>query len=259
MRKIFPAVVVMLIWGLAGSCSGRKPSACRNPEYAEIKKKQAISQLDKGDLYGALEAGLEAEQCAPRDPELHYWLGRIYWKRKQLPKAVEQFNQALSLRKNYPEANQALGMVYLELQRWDDAVAQFRVVTAHELFREPEAAYNNIGWAYLMKGDREQAEQNFKQALQINPNYCPAHCNLGEVQAQKGLNQSAVQSFRRAVGLCPEYGRAHLLLGIELQKQGDTAGACRAFQSAAQFWPQTEEGRRAEEYLGLLHCLSPRR
>ena len=253
MRKIqATAVLVTLI--LAGSCSGKKPSACRNPEYSAVKKKQAISQMDKGDLYGSLEAGLEAEKCSPRDPEIQYWLGRIYWKRKQLPKALEHMEKALSLRKDYPEANQALGMIYLDLKRWDEAIDQFKVVTSHELFREPEAAYNNIGWAYLMKGDQDQAEQNFQQALQINLNYCPAHCNLGEVQTQRGLTTAAIQSFQRAITLCPEYGRAHLLLGIELQKQKNVAGACREFQATVRLWPNTDEALRSQEYMGLLNC-----
>ncbi|OGP60189.1 MAG: hypothetical protein A2V67_04975 [Deltaproteobacteria bacterium RBG_13_61_14] len=258
MRKVHAtAVLVTLV--LVGSCSGKKPSSCRNPEYAEIKKKQAISQLEKGDLYGALEAALASETCNPRDPETQYWLGRIYWARKQPPKALDHLDKALSLRKDYPEANLALGMVYLELKRWDEAVAQFELVTRHELFRQPEAAYNNLGWAYLMKGDREKAVQAFQTVLKINPNYCPASCNLGEVEAQKGLSAAAIKEYRRALEFCPDYGRARLLLGIELQKQKDVAGACREFQAAVRVWPNTDEAQRAQEYMGLLNCpVAPR-
>jgi tetratricopeptide (TPR) repeat protein len=253
MRKT-KIIVGLLALVLAGSCADKKPNPCRNPDYAEVLKKQAIAALEKGDLYGALDLAQQSEKCNPRDPEIQYWLGRIYLGRKQLPQAMERLQRALEWRQNYPEANLALGMTFLQLKRWDEAIAQYEIVTQNELFRTPEEAYNNIGWAWLMKGDPDQAAQSFQTALSINPNYCPAHCNLGEVQAQKGNSAAAIRFFQQALQLCPDYHRTHLLLGIEWQKQKNIPASCREFQAAMRAAPNSEDARRAGEYCQLLGC-----
>ena len=236
------------------SCGGRKPATCRNPNYAEVLKKQAISSLQKGDLYGALETAQKSETCNPKDPEIKYWLGRIYLSRKQVPKAIEYLQRALELRKDYPEANLALAMAYLQLKRWDDAIAQYEIVIKNELFRTPEEAYNGIGTAWLMKGDLDKAAQSFQAALAINPNYCFARSNLGEVAAQKGDSAAAIREYQAALQVCPNYGRAHLLLGLEWQRQKNIPAACREFRTALKVWPDTDEARRATEYIQLLGC-----
>ena len=257
--RVLPKLTAILILLLSLECAARRPKECRNPDYAEIMRKQAASHFQRGDHYSALEAGLKSYACNPKDPETNYWLGRIYWSRKQFPKAVDYLQNAIKLRKDYPEANMALGLVYLELKRWDEAILQFDLVAQHELYREPEAAYNNLGWAYLMKGEREKAGAAFQNALRINPNYCPAYCNLGEVEAQKGLSANAIKNYRRAIECQPNYGRSHLLLGLELQKQKDVAGACREFAATIQHWPDTVEAGRAAEYSQLMNCPAPRR
>jgi type IV pilus assembly protein PilF len=247
-------IVGWLALFLAGSCGDKKPDPCRNPDYADILKKQAVAAFEKGDLYGSLDLAQQSEKCNARDPEVQYWEGRIYLGRKQLPQAMEHLQRALGLRKDYPEANLALGMAYLELKRWDEAIAQYEIVTKNELFRTPEEAYNNIGWAWLMKGDSEKAGQSFQTALSINSNYCPARVNLGEVEAKKGNSADAIRDLQRASQQCPDYSRAHLLLGIEWQKQKKIPASCREFQAALRAAPNSEDARRAGEYAQLLGC-----
>jgi tetratricopeptide (TPR) repeat protein len=253
MRKA-DIVLGLLVLAMAGSCAGKKPNPCRNPEYAEILKKQAVSALQKGDLYGALESAQKSEACNPRDPEIQYWLGRIYLSRKQVPKAIEYLQRALELRKDYPEANLALAMAYLQLKRWDDAIAQYEIVTKNELFRTPEEAHNGIGTAWLMKGDLDKAAQSFQAALAINPNYCFARSSLGEVEAQKGNSAAAIRDYQRALQSCPDYSRPHLLLGIEWQKQKKLAASCSEFQAVQRLSPNSDDARRAAEYAQLLGC-----
>ena len=253
MRKM-KIIVGLLALVLAGSCAEKKPNPCRNPDYPDILKRQAIAALEKGDLYGALDLAQQSEKCNPRDPEIQYWQGRIYLSRKQVPKAIEYLQRALELRKDYPEANLALGTAFLLLKRWDDAIAQYEIVINNELFRTPEEAHNGIGTAWLMKGDLDKAAQSFQAALAINPNYCFVRSSLGEVETQKSNFTVAVQDYQRALQLCPDYGRAHLLLGIEWQRQKNLSAACREFRTALKVWPDTDEARRAAEYIQLLGC-----
>ena len=59
---------------------------------------------------------------------------------------------------------------------------------AIELFTEaanldPDYAetYNNLGFAYFMKGDRERAKYYFNKVLEIDPNHEKARINLNHV------------------------------------------------------------------------------
>ncbi len=248
-------VALILTFSLGCAGSRKRDDICGNPDYIQVKKDTMVDSLSRKDLYTALEAGLEAYRCNPKDPETNYWLGWTYMHRDQYDKAIEYLNNALEYQEKYPEANMALGIIYLRENRLDEAIVQFRSAAENDLFRNAFEAYNNLGWAYLLKGDLESAEKNLNLALKLNPNWCISHCNLGEVYIKQGKKEQGMASLKKATKLCPQYARPHLLLGIEYNREKKTPEACREFNAAYNADSKTEEqGQKAEGYLNLLNC-----
>jgi Tfp pilus assembly protein PilF len=250
-------MLLIAVCGMTHGCaSGKKDDPCKNPEYAATKRDYMIDAFSRGNTYGALEAGLEAYRCNPKDPDTNYWLGWIYMNRDraQYDKAINYLEGALKYKDPYPEVNMALGMIYLEQSLLDDAIVQFEIAADNDLYRNAFEAFNNLGWAYMQKGDLEKAEINLRQALKLNPNWCISHCNLGEVYLEKGKTDSGIKSLNKAVGLCPQYARPHLLLGIEYNRQKKIPHACREFNAALNADFKSREAHKAEEYMRLLNC-----
>lgn len=253
LRKLWIAAMFVAA-ALTLGCPPKKPNPCRNPEYVEAMKEQAKSFYSRGDYIEALKSVKEADACNPDDAELYYWMGLIYFQRNKPYDAMESFKKSLEIDPQYVESSMALGMVCLELQRWDEAIAQYKIAADNDYFKRPWEAYSNMGWAYLQKGEYDQAEQSLKQAVKLNANFCPAYTNLGELYSKQNNRQKAIYYFQKAINLCPaNYARPHFLMGIEYAYENDYDRACKEFAAAAVV-PNAAEADKAMDYVRLYNC-----
>ena len=110
----------------------------------------------------------------------------------------------------------SVAMLYLELARYDQAIAHFKTSVA--LKPNSAQAYYNLGTAQTLARRLEDAEASFRAALRIDPAYANAHNNLGNVLLALGRNQEAVEAFREVVRLQPANDAARKNLAAALQR-----------------------------------------
>lgn len=79
-----------------------------HPNSARTHYLLAISYFDLGENRRALAAAEKAVLPEPNIPKAYYLLGILYEKAGQKDQAVRQFNRALGLKKDFPEARTAL-------------------------------------------------------------------------------------------------------------------------------------------------------
>jgi len=231
-----------------------KPTACKNKQYVSVLKEQVVQLYNRGDYIGALRAAKDAEACRPKDAELYYWMGLIYFKREKPQDAIEALKKSIAIDPKYMESHLALGVIYLSLQMWDAAIDQFEIVAEDDLFPRPWEPYNNMGWAYLQKGDLDHAAESLAKAIRLNPKYCPAYCNLGELYSKQGQSQKAMESYLKSIALCPDgYARPHFLLAQEYGKLKYYQQACSELTKAARV-TGAPEAESAIEYMHLYGC-----
>lgn len=232
----------------------KKPNPCRNPQFVEVMKEEGAAYYHKGRYIDALRAVKDAEACNPKDPELYYWMGLIYFRRDKHYDAIECLKKSLKINPEYTESHMALGVIYLGLERWDEAIVQFEFAADDDLFTRPWEAHNNMGWAYMQKGEQALAEVNLKKAIRLNKNYCPAYCNLGELSSQKGNRREAIEHYNKAISICPQnYARPHFLLAVEYGRLGHFDRACAEFAAASKV-PDAPEAEQAVKYMRLYNC-----
>jgi tetratricopeptide (TPR) repeat protein len=65
------------------------------------------------------------------------------------------------------------------------------------------AAHNNLGNAFLEKGQVDDAVVHYQKALEINPNLPEAHNNLGQALVRKGRVDDAVAHYLKALEITP--------------------------------------------------------
>lgn len=71
----------------------------------------------------------------------------------------------------------------------------------------------------MTAGDAEGAEEYFRQALCLEPNFSEALVNLGWLREQAGASAEAEACYRRAIVLSPALVQAYLNLGVVLLNQ----------------------------------------
>jgi len=99
------------------------------------------------------------------------------------------------------------------------------------------AKHYNLGLALKRQGKAAEAEQEFREAIRLKPNYAEAHNNLGNELASQGKLAEAIVEYREALRLKPGDDDFHYNLGSALLKQGDTEETIKEYHEASRLDP----------------------
>ena len=143
-----------------------------------------------------------------------YLQGRFYWNKredKDFRKAVEYLNQAITLDPNYALAYAGLADAYALLSTFGfmpptEAIPRAREFARRALALDPSLAEPHTTLAYLSLTydyDFAASEREFKQAIELNPNYATAHQWYAEMLTNSGRFAEASAEYRRALEIEP--------------------------------------------------------
>lgn len=128
-----------------------------------------------------------------------------------------------------------LGVVQFEKGNIDDAIDNYeQALRLHADY--PEARYN-LGSALLQQGKVDDAIQQCEKALELQPTDPDAHVVLGNAFLAKQDLDGAISQYERALTLRPEDFKAHYNLAIAFQEKGETEAAGREYEKARRFEP----------------------
>ncbi len=156
-----------------------------DPEYE-------VSHAVKGLILIRLNRDKEARRCAEDATALYpdlplAWLvkGQSYFSTGKWALAEEALRQALAIDPGFDEAKNMLTIVLRAQGRVEEA----SVETANVLSRNAEdpTAHANAGWAALQNGNRQKAEEHFKEALCLNPENEYARDGLREAYKARSI------------------------------------------------------------------------
>jgi tetratricopeptide (TPR) repeat protein len=208
-----------------------------------LKKAEAIEPLDPGSRFTLVLAYIslkrgdwarpELERLTASDPTnatYHYWLGRLDYDAGQYADAIRRFERAIAKDPSFVRAYDNLGLCYDALNQSDQAAAQYRkAVELNRRATAPEAwPPLNLGKLLRTRGDLDEAETLFREALRYNPQFPQAHYQLGVLLENRGHVDEASAELLKAAELDPNYADPHYALMRIYQKQGRTGDAERA-------------------------------
>lgn len=122
---------------------------------------------------------------------------------------------------------------------WRDSISLWTHTQAHAA--PHPAIYNNLGNALADAGRADQAAQQYRQALELDPRDAKACSNLGNYCAGRGDFPAAIAWFRQALMLTPENAEALSNLGNALVATGQTAEAVKCYRKAVRLKPDFAE------------------
>ena len=186
------------------------PDRAESELKAALKLEPANARIYQalGGLYRAQNNFEKAEatyrqaiEMRPGDANTYNLLGDLYYQQKKpelLPEAATQFLQAISLAPNNFKAHDNLGVVYLVMERYQDAIEQFQ----KSLFIAPSVSgHSNLGTAYYYAGHYEEAAEEYKRATERPGVSYRYWGNLADAYRWAGHEEEAATTYKKAIEL----------------------------------------------------------
>jgi len=252
MKIRFYHIALLLLLQITPGCVSGRAQLTEKANPASYHYQMGLSFLNERNYTSALIDLTEANKLDPDNPEIIYNLGRAYMGKKRPDLAEPILQRAIMLKPNYSAARNDLGVVYLELKRWDNAIQEFKIVKDDLFYENSENAAINLGLAYLGKGDYPKALEELRTVAVMNPRNPVVRLSLGRVMFAMGKSEEAIIEYNRALEIYRDYGAVFYYLGQAYLKLNSVVAARAAFKEAARLAPDTELGRAAIGYLELI-------
>ena len=102
-------------------------------------------------------------------------------------------------------------------------------------------AYNRA-ITYEDAGDSQSAEQSYREAINLDPEYCDAMDNLAILLKQNGNVDEAIELYQQSIAVKPDNDVAHLGLANAYSSQDRYDEALSEYAALVQINPQNAEG-----------------
>jgi len=158
--------------------------------------------------------------------------------RAMLEKAQSSCLQALKDNDQLVAADMVLGAVYRDAGQYDQAVQEFR----RAIGLEPKyyRAYMELGYTYEKLEKLPEAESAYKSAQKLRPRYADVYSNLGYFYYVYGRIADAERAFLKVTRLTPDSVLAHNNLGGIYATRGRYALAEAMFKKSMAIRPNGE-------------------
>ena len=158
--------------------------------------------IERNHILEAIPILKEALRIVPKDPEVLYSLANLYYRRGQFEEALNDYR--LSLR-----------------------------------YGNKAEAHCNLGSTLYHLGRREEASDEYREAIKARPGYVNAHYNLGRVLIELGSGGEGVDELRKALKLNPSSSKARHELGKFLYQQGQRKEGIEEMNGAVDLDPSS--------------------
>lgn len=157
-----------------------------DPRNPDVQVELARVLFETGDYEHARFAARAAIRLDPSDATAWNIAGRIAMKQSEWHRAETALRRAVELDPTNALMHNNLGLLYIYQHRAKDAIDSLEA--AVELSEElpHDFVLNNLGLAYELASDLEEAKVAFEQALAMRPTYVRARLNLERIERKLG-------------------------------------------------------------------------
>jgi type IV pilus assembly protein PilF len=233
---------LVAVLGLAG-CASQKAAEKKSADASNYNTQLGISYLRQGDIPLAKEKLDRALKENPDNPEVHSARAMLFDRLGQPADADAEFKTALRLDPHDPNVSNNSAVYLCQAGRTTEGVHRFEEVARNALYRTPWVAYTNAGVCLRSAKRNTEAIRDFKQALQIRPNFAEAAYQLGDLQFQDGKLTEAraqVDTYLGAFEETPDL----LLLGVRVARaQNDRIAASQYSRKLRLDFPSSAQAK----------------
>jgi serine/threonine protein kinase/Tfp pilus assembly protein PilF len=190
------------------------------------------------DFDAALIDWRKVIEFLPNQAETYRFLGNIHMGRREYDLALQDMQEALSRKPDYPEVLHAKAEVYL----WQGK-AKEALEVINPLVQKLPAGYEGTldirGDIYLRLGRLDDAAADYRRLIELRPKNAETYFSLALVYCKQGEPDKARQCLDQLVAANPKSAAAYLQRGRFLRDQGHFDQAWKDSEQAARYDPQS--------------------
>jgi tetratricopeptide (TPR) repeat protein len=180
---------------------------------------------EEHNLRGAIPQLESAIRLDPENAEAHVALGLLYGQLGYFDRAEAPLRRAVdlyalqsvnneSLRASLADARNSLGVILMNLERYDDALPILRLATEEITYGSQHLALGNYGLALIHRQRYPEAIEVLQRAVRRQPTFCVGNARLGEAYARANDAAHALEALDRAIATtvagCDQFQNAFL-------------------------------------------------
>jgi tetratricopeptide (TPR) repeat protein len=165
------------------------------PNSAPLRELAGGRFETKGNLVEALQEYRAAAALDSRRPGVHYLIGNILWKMRELDAAAEELKAELAASPHHAMANLRLGQVLVA--RGEEGLAVPYLERAADAMPESVAARRELGKAYGKTGRKAEARRQWEAVAKAQPGDDQVHYLLGNLYRELGEESLARQELAK--------------------------------------------------------------
>jgi tetratricopeptide (TPR) repeat protein len=151
------------------------------------------------------------------------------------------------------DAKNTLGVILVHERRFDEAIAVLKPLTEDLVYVSPESAWGNLGWAYLQRGNTDEAIEALSRSVALQPLFCVGQYRLGLAYEKKGDLPLARAALTRALDTdlpqCKRLQDAYGARARVLARQGHDVEARADLARCRDMGAQTPTGQKCAALL----------
>jgi len=212
--------------------------------FSEVLERLPVAAVSK-------KAAASRPETAPAAYD-YYLRGRgyleDYQKADNIESAIDQFQRAVAVDKNYAPAYAAMGLAYAAGVRWKnqgkDWIENARARCERAIAITPQLAEGHtcLGHVYYSTGHYDEAVQEFQRSLDLDHHSDETLRLLADSYEKQGKVSEAEQVYQKAIQIRPNYWGVYSSFGAFYFNRGRYLDAERVFQLAIKLAPLNVRG-----------------
>ncbi|MBL8299194.1 MAG: type IV pilus biogenesis/stability protein PilW [Rhodanobacteraceae bacterium] len=179
------ALLLILAFSAGAYAAPRSKSSEKARNAAEVHVALGQRYMQQGRLELALEKLQKALKFDSSYVDAHTVIAVLYERINDQKQAAEHYRRAVELAPRNGAVNNNYGAFLCRAGKLDEASQRFAAAVADPFYQTPDMAYTNSGTCFQQAEKLERAEQDFRKAVELNPNNSEALFHLAGVLFRK--------------------------------------------------------------------------
>lgn len=177
----------------------------------------------------------------PKEALYPYWLGRLDYDSHEYDNAIRNFILAIKVNPQMARAYDNLGLCYYYENQNDLAIENYeKAIQLDRSSAHPSPwPYLNLGITLQFLNHFQGAEENFREAIRLNPDFTQAHFQLGLVLEQMQRFDASIEELRKAASLDAQFPEPHMAMARAYRRMGNEAAAREEVQTYLRLHPRS--------------------
>jgi len=220
-----------------------------NNAAATANMQLGINAMQQNNLSEAKAKIDKALNQDPKSADVHFVAGILYARIKEYGKADDYYSRAIILDPRNSEYVNGYAVFLCSRKNYEKGEKLAAKTAENPLYKSPHVALLNAGICALDAGHPGKAEEYFRRALKIQPEFSQALLYMAELELKSGNLLSARAFLERYQQYAPAIPKS-LLLGVQIERGMSNLSAAQTYaRRLRDEFPTSEETKRLAEIL----------